>query len=267
MAIQVKSHDLAVKAQREASAQRVIDHFPDRLPLLRLFCFFDDEDWQPFKGHWGKANRGFYTPIKENTFNDVAWPDYVTECIFVDDPASASLERVFDHVIYLHGSTCVSETGLTMTFAHELQHFVQHSNVRRLWAENTLIQNLPKYVINALRLKWSDIPIEREARIVAKRTAESLCGSGRVREYVEVRITEAVNADDADDWRFVQGLVASTSCDLADETRLISQRLKPYRSQLEELLQEVKDDLDFGDIDLNALLDGASTALSGSHVT
>ena len=70
---------------------------------------------------------------------------------------------IFDELIYLHGSTCASEVGLTMTFAHELQHFVQHGNMLTLWAANTLIPQLPKSVINALGLRWCDIPHECEA--------------------------------------------------------------------------------------------------------
>jgi hypothetical protein len=252
--VKVKSTDAAFKARREGTAERVITHFGNRLPNPQLLCFFDDNDWQPFKEYAGEANRGFYTPIKENTFAWPVWPDYVMECILVDDAPSVVLKCVCDHVIYLHGSTCTNEIGLAVTFAHELQHFVQHSDVRKLWAENSLIQQLPKDAINVLGLKWSDIPIEREARAVSKQTAESLFGAARVRQYIDTRITEAVNADDAADWRFVQDLVPSTPYDLADETRLIFQRLKTYRPNLKEVLQEVKEDPDFKDVDLDALL-------------
>lgn len=256
--VRVKSNGIAVRAQREAAAQRVIAHFGDQLPDLRLLCFFDDNDWQPFKDHFGKANRGFYGPIKENSFSRPTWPNYVMECIFVEDPPASLRKRAFDHVIYLHGSACTNEVGLTLTFAHELQHFLQHSNVLRLWAENSLIQHLPKSVIDALGLKWSDIPTEREARIVSKRTAENLLGAELVRQYIDTKITDAIDADDAADWGFVQGLVTSTPYDLAGETQLIFQRLKNYRSELGELLQEVKNDSDFKGVDLHTLLDGAS---------
>jgi hypothetical protein len=40
----VKSGDAQVKAQREATAQRVMGHFGLCLPESRLLCFLDDED-------------------------------------------------------------------------------------------------------------------------------------------------------------------------------------------------------------------------------
>jgi hypothetical protein len=254
LTVKVKSADVAVKADREATAKRVITRFGNRLPNARLLCFFDDNNWQPFKEYAGAANRGFYTPVKETTFAWPVWPDYVTEHILADDPPSVVLKRVFDHVIYLHGSTCANEIGLAMTFAHELQHFVQHSDVLKLWAENCLIQSLPRDVIGVLGLKWSDIPVEREARAVSKQTAEDLFGAERVRQHINTRITEALNADDAADWRFVQRLVPSTPYHLVDETRLIFRRLKDYRPNLEEVLQEVKENPDFKEVDLDALL-------------
>ena len=78
----------------------------------------------------------------------------------------------FDDFIYLHGSTCSSAMGLTMTLAHELQHFIQHSQQTRLWAANSLIPKLKKATIRALGLRWCDIPHEREARIVSSRYLE-----------------------------------------------------------------------------------------------
>jgi len=73
----------------------------------------------------------------------------------------------FASVIYLHGSTCEKDVGLTITFAHELQHFLQYANERRLWAVNSLLVNLPNLPTEDLKAIW-DFPIEREARIVAK---------------------------------------------------------------------------------------------------
>jgi hypothetical protein len=257
--LKIKSDDLVVRSQRETTATRVIAHFGNQLPELRLLCFFDDIDWQPLKDYFGEANRGFYGPIKENPLTWPPWPDYVANYIFVDFPAWL-LKRAFDHIIYLHGSTCDNEIGLTMTFAHELQHFVQHSSVLNLWAQNSLIQHLPKSVIKTLGLKWSDIPIEREARIVSKRIAENLFGFEPVRQHIDTKISRAVNADDAADWRFVQGLVASNPPQhLTYETRLIFKRLKDHRLDLEKLLHELKDDSDFKDVDLDALFDEPSS--------
>lgn len=254
----VKSEDIEVRARREAGAQRVIAQFGNQLPDLKLLCFLDDSDWRAFKDHFGEANRGFYGPIKENSFCRPTWPDYVIACIFADDPSVWVQKPAFEHVIYLYDSTCTNEVGLTVTFAHELQHFVQHGSELRLWAANTLIPQLPKSVINALGLKWCDIPHEREARIVSKRTAENLFGCEVVRQYIDAKIAEFVTREDALDWECIRGLVASTPYDLAGETQRIFQRLKDYRLELEQLLQEVRSDPDFEGVDLHTLLGGAS---------
>jgi hypothetical protein len=39
---------------------------------------------------------------------------------------------LFDHLIYLRGTTCSCKTALVMTFSHELQHFIQYSCRRQL---------------------------------------------------------------------------------------------------------------------------------------
>lgn len=49
--VKVKSNDAVTKVEREATAEQVLAHFGNRLPDLRLLCFMDNDDWQPFKDH------------------------------------------------------------------------------------------------------------------------------------------------------------------------------------------------------------------------
>jgi hypothetical protein len=254
--VKVESSDASVRVQRETVAQRVLTQFGDRLPDLRLLCFLDTEDWQPFRDYAGEANRGFYTPLKRDTFTWPPWPDYVMAHIFVNDPASISVGRAFDHVIYLHGSSCEDQVGLTMTLAHELQHFVQYGSARKVWAENSLIPMLSRDVIAASGLQWSDIPIEREARTVSKRIAEKLFDADRVARYIDTRITGALNAADRADWKFVRELSTSVPYDLESATRLIYKRLYSFRGEIKGLLEGLKDDPDFAPVDLNELCEG-----------
>jgi hypothetical protein len=259
--VEVKSEDFAVKSKREQATQNVLAQFGNQLPDLKLLCFFDDVDCDSLKKYIGEANRGVYTPVR----NSQLWPhfpEYLKDYIFESDPSAFSWEPLFDHVIYLHGSTCSDEIGLTVTFAHELQHFVQHGDkrTRKLAAENTLIQNLDKELIEVLKLRWFDIPIEREARIVSKRTAEALFGAPRVRQFIATRITEATDEGDAVDWRFIQGIVPSTSYDLTRESHRIFQKLKPHWREFERLLNEAKDNPAFSDITLRDLFDDFTEA-------
>jgi hypothetical protein len=260
--VEVRSHDPVVKARRVAAAQRVLREFGDGLPDLKLLAFLDDENWDDLKRNLGPANRGGYTPIKVDTPTE-DWPPRVANLIFVpaDDSSPWLTRRVFEHLIYLHGSTCNDETALTMTFAHELQHFVQYGFSRQLLAEGRLIPRLPREVFDAEKINWHDIPHEREARIVAKRVGEKLCGADAVKQYIDRRIIENVTANDVEDWRFSQQLDPSVPYDLSSETKRIFQRLRPYRQALENVLQEMKADStygsDYNDIDLSPYFDAA----------
>jgi len=260
--VEVKSSDPSVKAGRAEAAGRVLEEFGDGLPELRLFAFLDECDWAEVKSPapWGLGpeNRGFYTPIKKSTFRgNWNWPQCVTDRIFGNTCWAPGDERYFDHFIYLHGTTCADPTGLVMTFSHELQHFAQYGFRRELWAVGRLIPNLPKEVIDGVRLNWPDIPHEREARIVAKRVATKTCGAAAVKHYIERKIGEGSSAAETEDWRFSLTLDPSITYDLAAETKRVFQLLKPHRWELERVLQEYRDDPDFKNIDLSAYFDGA----------
>ena len=251
--VKVKSSDTAVRKHREDAAQRVIEHFAKRLPDRRLLCFFDDEDWHALKQEAGAANRGCYSPVRPG---GLGWPpDYLSECLVVDS------QFAFDDLVYLHGSTCECELGLTMTFAHELQHFVQHSILPTVWAANAVaaytLRSLDSYDIEALRLRSCDIPHEREARIVAKRAAENLFGTDAVNQYIDAKIAERVNEQDVADWECIRGLVASTPYDLTRETKLFFPRLAAFRPRLERSFRYLRQsDPRFNDLNLDTLLGG-----------
>jgi len=257
--VEVKAqHDPVMKECRELAAQRVLQEFASELPGLKLLAFFDDEDPHDLKRDLGLANRGFDGPIKA----EKGWPLRMAEIIFefVDEVPPWRTKRVFDHGIYLYGSTCTDETALTMTFAHELQHFVQYGFKQKLWAEGRLIRR-SKGVIDVLGLRWQDIPHEREARIVAKRVGMRICGADAVNQYIHRRIRENITAEDVEDWRFSQDLDPSIPYDLPTETKRIFQRLKPYRQALEDTLQQMKDSDfrdEYADINLSPYFDAAS---------
>jgi hypothetical protein len=249
--IEIKSTLPSVRLARDAAERLVLDQFSNRLPDLHLLCFFDDEDWQPFRDEMGPATRGFYAPLKKQPFG--WWPSYVTDCIFVDDPHSYPPKRACDHVIYLFGSSCDDEIGLTMTFAHELQHFIQYGYDRQIWAENFLLPRLPREVIDFTGLTWFDIPIEREARATALHIAQKLYGVERVRVYIDRRINTNVTARDVEDWRLIQQMDPLAPYNITEATKEVFRRVGHYRPQLERVLRELNGDDDFKRIDLDAL--------------
>jgi hypothetical protein len=249
--LEIKSNDSAVKEQRETTARRVIDYFSDGLPPTRLLCFLDDDDPAVLKAELGAANRGLYGPIHDSTPLAI-WPDYVIGCILVDDGISLPFPRIIDDLVYLYGSTCANEVGLTMTLAHELQHAIQHYNVRQIWAVNSLVRQVPR-AIKALNLMWADIPTELDARAVSKRVALHLFTEQRVSQYIDRKIAENLSEGDVADWQFVRTLTSTNSVDLVGSTHMIFERLKDHKPELETALQRMKEwnPEDFGDIELN----------------
>ena len=176
--ITAESDDADVAVKREGLARRVTAHFGSSLPESTLLCFIDGTDWQSLRNERGEANRGFYSWTKRLTEDECwGWPEHVRRHIFADDPASGHKKSAFDNLIDPHGSTCQTDTGLVMTLAHEIQHFIQHSCEPKLWAESSVVTNLTREDIRALNLNWSDIPIEREARTISKLIAEKLSGA------------------------------------------------------------------------------------------
>lgn len=255
--LKVKSNDEDIKRERELTAKRVLNYFDGLLPPSRLLCFLDDQDPLILRRHFGPANRGFYGPIHDGrSLGDL--PDYVADCICIDDGHSIPFPLVIDDLVYLYGTTCANEVGLAMTLAHELQHAIQHGGVRKLWAVNSLVRNLDQSLIDALKLQWADIPTEREARIVSKRAAIELFGDGLVADYIGARITEAAargDSADASDWQFVSTLTPLSSVDLDSGTHQLFGRLRNHRSQFESLVREREFDLDYRDIDLAVYFD------------
>ena len=206
----------------------------------------DDNDSGRLRGE-----RGRYETIHDGT-PLAHLPDYVSDCIYVDDGGSFYYPRVIDGLVFLYGSTCANDVGLSMTLAHELQHTVQRSSVRHLWAANSLVNQLKKEVFDTLKMTWADIPIEREARIVSKHVAVQLFDEQRVTLYIEEKICEHVSDGDFADWQFIHSIMPTDSVDLLGGTRKLFQQIKDYRSELENALQRAREfnPEDFGDIDL-----------------
>ncbi len=249
--VEVKTDDSAVKIQRKAAAQRVIDYFGLSLPDSRLLCFIDEAGSSSVRNDLGPANRALYAPI-----HDIAdlegWPNCVRDCIYPSDPYGGRT-RIIDDLVYLRGSTRVDEVGLTMSLAHELQHAIQHSQTREMWAVNSLVANdLRRETIQSLGLEWSDIPIEVEARIVSKRVAECFFGEPRVRQHIEKNIAQPATEGDRKDWQFVRTLMPSMAIELTGETQRLLNRIRGYRSELEASLEEKRQNPDYADIDLDA---------------
>jgi hypothetical protein len=249
--VEVKHPDLDVKQERRADALRVIGLFQSLPAKLRLLAFLDDQDAEVFRRIAGEHNRGFFIPLEGTQTGE--WPRYLTEHLWARGSSqNCSARCLFDTVIYVHGTTCDGPVGRVMTFAHELQHFVQYGFNRDLWVRSKLFK---------LLLPAFEIPTEREARIVSKCIEEDLCGPEAVEEYVAKRINAAEKRivllkaadppspdkiknwqDEVNDWRFIQEMDAPVFYDLAARTKLVFDRFPERKDEFEKTLRQWREE-------------------------
>jgi hypothetical protein len=133
--VEVSRCDPSLRDELRSDAQRVVGQFQN-LPALRLLAFFDGEDAAFFRKKFGETNRGQFVDLLKARISE--WPSYLKNLIDVPDPDHPpQVNRHFDNVIYVYATTCADPVGRIMTFAHELQHFVQYRFDRNLWAQTS----------------------------------------------------------------------------------------------------------------------------------
>jgi len=218
--IYVKSSIPPVKERREKTAARVGIYFKTNFPLpaqRKVLCYLaEDNLLQRYIG--GPENRGFHFPLQKELTS--WWPEDIRGLTTLVSAHS---------LVYLHGSTCESELALTITLAHELQHFLQYSVRPNLWAADSLLQKLVPNV--GLQAGW-EAPAEMEARIVSKRVATNLYGPDRVAAYIGERIEEAMSSRDRESWEALQSLDPLTDYDMSAETESL---IRHYRQKLKSI--------------------------------
>jgi hypothetical protein len=231
----VRTSDPSQNERQRTLSDLVINR--SKLPQVPLLVFLDDAVSAEIRDVIGPENRGFFIPTNERTFRDLPWPSYVSQEIRVVS-GSYSFVFPFTGMVYVHGDVCDDEPALAMTLAHELRHSVQYITRQRTWAWNRVLMRCGD-LIGSEGLSWCDIPIEVEARLVAKGIHQGIFGVEETEEYIVRRQESAILPRDANDWRFIQGLDPrmSYNCDL--ETRLIFQRLctnEKYCSEIRRTL-------------------------------
>lgn len=219
----VRSKDASETERRKEAARQCLVTF-GVLPAGRLLCYFDNVDWWAFKDErigFGKANRGLSGLVTKSTnFQD--WPIYVVMSIY----PLCSEEPAFDFVTYLHDSSCNDPVGMAMTFTHELQHFVQYSTMPAVWKANERFKK--RRMESDTGFDSHELPIEKEARIVAKRIAVRIHGLDAVNRYITKSIENAVDDLDRRNWSFIQNLDVSKPYDVELDTLSFDSELKNH---------------------------------------
>lgn len=242
MQIDNRAQDCSVRQARQQWAERVIAHFGDGLPNKRLLIVLDSRNCLDF-GEW---NRGFFGPV--NVASVFRWSQCVDHELYKIDPITGDISYLYVCAIYLQDRACADEARLTMTLAHEVQHYIQYCTAPDIRASNTVVSNLHKATIQQLHLDWHSLPIEREARIVAKYVGEELLGEQATMAHIERMEKEHHSPADAKDWAQTKLIDTSQPYDIRSETRELFKRLHPVTQELEKVLDGLRGDPDFANL-------------------
>jgi hypothetical protein len=181
------AHELGLKPL----CQQVDKHFSD----CKLYRYFAATDDPLLALDLGQYYRGFQAAASTE------WPYYLEE-----------KRRSFDYLVYIRQSTCIDPTGCTLTYAHELQHIVQHRLYPKLLEINRVLRrDLPDFMPTATEV---DLPTEVDANITSKRIAEIVCGADAVRRYAggQLRLMDATGAaNQKAKWEFLLNTPSSTT--------------------------------------------------------
>ena len=179
MQLNIESNDASERFDLEDGYRQVLDHleFPNH---IRLLCFLDNQNDAKLVASLGGSNRGIHVPLKGYYAQlpqfRIALPHRVEKLITFDDAD----EPNFDNLVYLHGSTTKLRPAFIMSLAHELQHVLQYTNHFELWRDNTIMERERSNFGAA----FANTPVEREAMIVSRQVATSICGRQDVANYI-----------------------------------------------------------------------------------
>ncbi len=214
VALEFKTEKL--RADWERRCREVLQHF--NLPDRRLLCGFDEEksDWFQSIGH--RDARGLHCLTQGSGL----WPD------FLESRRYEGATAAFDSLVYI---PMVPPTDapfvFVVTFAHELQHFVQYWTEPRIsLANNLFYENLSMLDPSIPSYETWHVPTERDAMIKSKQVAVSLFKQ----EGVQGELRSLMSNDNVGkEWEYFQGLSSSATRNLRDETDHL---VKQYQNEI-----------------------------------
>jgi hypothetical protein len=125
--IELIFRDGSKKPALEPLCQRVLEKY--QLPQHSLICIFDDKERPEFiaSDKYGENLCGLFEPVRK--FHSEC-PDDLDEYVLVNE------RFLCDVVIYMRCRTCHSPAGMVITFAHELQYFMQYGCKSKVYQAN-----------------------------------------------------------------------------------------------------------------------------------
>jgi len=214
--IELIFRDHSKKAELEPVCEEVLKHF--QIPQQKLIAIFDDKERSEFisSRYLGENFCGFFNAIRRFGRDFVDWPPDILKHVW-DYKVYGKQDWRCDVVIYLRNRTCESPTGTAITFAHELQHFMQYENSRKVWWANRHLQD--SRLVQGRLPPWH-IPTEYEALLVSKQVTEKVLGPDNVRDYAEqAKDREQIECEgDPKKWEFFLRLDVCEEFDLQKRT-------------------------------------------------
>jgi len=203
----------------------------------RVDCYFASSDDDYLTTQNGCHFRGFQ--ISYLGRNDL--PRYLFSRFFHaydgrDPLPSFEQQLAFDHLIYVRNSTSLDPTGCTSTLAHELEHIAQHCQSHSMMRANNLLYDNVIIMSGGSDFTVFDIPTERDANIVSKRVAETICGPEAVMRFTDERIQYfaqlARSGDDAAGrertrWEGFRNISPEAGYDWIEATKVLIERFRP----------------------------------------
>jgi hypothetical protein len=223
MVIEFVFRDESRRRDLESLCADVLDHH--RPPQQTLCCIFDNEERFEFLNAFGPSYCGFFYPVA--SYGIGSWPGDLKSHV-------SALERgvafTCDVAVYIRKRTCEHKTGATITFAHEIQHVMQHGFQFKYWRANCWLPSVTGS--DLMNPKPWDLPTEYDAQLAAKRVAQSVLGVSEVERYTREQID---SGNDPEKWKFFLGLDVSQEYDFASATRKMVER---FKGKLDALYRE-----------------------------
>jgi len=137
------------------------------------------------------------------------------------DNARCDDEGPVDSLIYVRLVPPTDDALIfVVTFAHELQHFVQAWQSPKIYAAGGFLsENLPSLDSGAKAFETWRVPIELDAMIRSKRVAEAKFGKAFVAARVHSLIADGTSIPEIEERRYFDTLAAATVYDWQNETR------------------------------------------------
>ncbi|HEY3975387.1 MAG TPA: hypothetical protein VGM18_20475 [Candidatus Sulfotelmatobacter sp.] len=183
------------------------------LPPSRVLCWFDDK--LDSEHLCCPSVPAVFLPLKGNKGNRERRPRDVKEHVCDEDG------EMRDALVYLSGYACLprDDVFFVMTFAHELQHFVQWGHSPESWKQ--CLHGFPGTG------RW-DVPTERDALIASRRITIKVIAPDAVAAYAQMKIDKGA---DTAYWSLFQSISPFEQYDWVGETERLTTQNRSQASR------------------------------------